>query len=335
MAQAHPLVREWRGAKLEADLLEAVTASVQTIADDDEAQRVAEVMHALALPAASYRGRLIDAGGVRCIAHIDFTDPSGDFPFVKVRCASVPPGSIADWGPISGGIARAFGEFRPRAAPILPPVASAVAGAGLAHRHASSCRARPEHGRAARCRPASTASSCSAPPTSISTRATRLPTSRCSTRGPSCRARLASRRRETLAQCLEQGLLCEVFVDGAWSGLIAARADMLAGVRGLQMVEIVLTQSARGHGLGPAVHQGFARSVAEADPAAVLMGTISPKNAPSLQAALRAGRMEIGRVPLGGPVGRAKARPQILPILQCCGASARVYRRLRQPRILP
>ena len=100
--------------------------------------------------------------------------------------------------------------------------------------------------------------------------------------------------RERLAECLEQGLLCEVFVDGAWSGLIAARRDLIAGVRGLQVVEIVLVESARGQGLGAAVHQRFARLVAEADPAAIVMGTISARNLPSLRTALRAGRLEIG-----------------------------------------
>jgi hypothetical protein len=98
----------------------------------------------------------------------------------------------------------------------------------------------------------------------------------------------------TLAQCLEQGLLYEVLVDGAWSGLIAARADLVAGVRGLQVVEIVLTCAARGQGLGPAVHQRFARAVAAIDPTTVILGTISAKNAPSLRTALKAGRTEIG-----------------------------------------
>jgi hypothetical protein len=65
-------------------------------------------------------------------------------------------------------------------------------------------------------------------------------------------------------------------------------------VRGLQVVEIVLIESARGQRLGPAVHQRFARLVAEADPATILMGTISAKNVPSLRAAQRAGRQEIG-----------------------------------------
>jgi len=108
------------------------------------------------------------------------------------------------------------------------------------------------------------------------------------------RGEVSAESRERLAECLEQGLLWEVFVDGAWAGLIAARHDLVAGVRGLQMVEIVLAKGARGQRLGPAVHQRLARYVAEADPAAVILGTISAKNVPSLRTAKKAGRMEIG-----------------------------------------
>jgi hypothetical protein len=99
---------------------------------------------------------------------------------------------------------------------------------------------------------------------------------------------------ETLVECLQQGLLCEIFVDRAWSGLIAARRDSIAGVCGLQVVEVVLTKHARGQRFGAAVHQGFARSVAATDPEAIMIGTISPKNVPSLRTAIRAGRLEIG-----------------------------------------
>src|SRR5262245_52395458 len=82
VAQQHPLVREWRGEKLEADLREATAAILDIVADDAGAQRVADIMHVLGQPAASYKGRVIAAGGVRCIAHIDFPNPSGDLPFI-------------------------------------------------------------------------------------------------------------------------------------------------------------------------------------------------------------------------------------------------------------
>jgi len=102
------------------------------------------------------------------------------------------------------------------------------------------------------------------------------------------------RIRASLADCLEEGLLFEVFVDGAWSGIIAARRDMIAGVRGVHVVETVLAKAGRGQERGPAVHQRLARSVAASDPAAIIMGTIAAQNAPSLRTARRAGGLEIG-----------------------------------------
>jgi hypothetical protein len=43
-----------------------------------------------------------------------------------------------------------------------------------------------------------------------------------------------------------------------------------------------------------AVHQGLARSVAAIDPATVMLGTISARNAPSLRTALKLGCLQIG-----------------------------------------
>ena len=121
IAQTHPKIREWRGEHFESDMREANAAVLRTITDDAAAQRVAEIMHVLALPAARFKGRVLNVGELRFIAHIDFPNASGDFPFVKVKCANVPPGSIADWHPLAAVIARAFDEFRPRALYVFHP----------------------------------------------------------------------------------------------------------------------------------------------------------------------------------------------------------------------
>jgi hypothetical protein len=283
----------WLGEALENDLREATAASLRTLTDDAEARRIADVMHVLARPAGSYKGRLLDLGGVRCIAHIDFPDPSGGFPFVKIRGASVPLGSIADWRPLREGIAGAFAEFRPRAISIFHPAhLPLLAPAARLYRHllaapAGSMAARPEasglHRIALR-----RAANLDFYPEYEAAYAQML------AERPHLKDEIGVESRRTLAECLEQGLLFEVLVDGAWSGLIAARRDLVAGVRGLQVVEIVLTRPVRGHGLGPAVHQGFAGAVAAIDPATVILGTISARNAPSLRAARKAGRQEIG-----------------------------------------
>jgi len=293
LAQAHPLLRLWRGEALEADLQEEVAAILAMVGDEDGARRVAAIMQVLGLPSSHYRGRVLAPGGARCIAHIDFPDPSGGFPFVKIRCASEPPGSVAGWRPLADGIIGAFAQFRPRAVrffhpshlPLRAPATHphmhllAAPAQSMAERADAPGLARVELRRAA---------GLEFYPQYEAVYAQMLD------RRPHLRGEVGAESQPSLAECLEQGLLSEVFVDGTWSGIFAARRDRVAGVRGLQVVEIVLTQSARGQRLGQAVHQRFARSVAQADPATILMGTISPKNTPSLRTALRAGRMEIG-----------------------------------------
>ena len=73
MAQSHPMVRDWRGGKLEGDLQEAAAAGVRTIGDDAEARRIAEVMHVLGgLPPATRDGSLTPAA---CAASPTSTSP--------------------------------------------------------------------------------------------------------------------------------------------------------------------------------------------------------------------------------------------------------------------
>jgi hypothetical protein len=293
LAQAHPMLRQWRGEALEADLRETTAASVRTLTDEAGAQRVAEIMHVLARPAASYKGQLLELGGVRCIAHIDFPDPSGDFPFVKIREASEPAGAIADWRALAEGIGRAFAGLRPRAVYFYHPAHLPLrAPAARVRMHllaapADSMAARPEAPGFDRVE-LRRAGALAFYPEYEAAYAQMLQ------ERPHLSGVIEVESRETLGDCLEQGLLFEVLVDGAWSGIVAARRDLVAGVRGLQVVEIVLTRAARGQGLGPAVHRRLARSVAAIDPAMVMLGTISAKNAPSLRTALKAGRLEIG-----------------------------------------
>jgi GNAT superfamily N-acetyltransferase len=293
LAQAPPMLRQWRRDGLEADLREAVAETLRTVTDEAGAERVAEIMHGLKLPAASYRGRLLDVGGMRLLAHIDFPNPSGDFPFVKIRRASEPPGSIADRGPLFEGIARAFAQFRPRAIHFFHPlhlplrVPAARVDMHLLAAPAGDIAGRPDAvglGRVA----LRASAGLDFYPQYEAAYAQMLDDR------PALRGEVGPESRESLSECLAQGLLREVFVDDAWSGLIAARRDLIAGVRGLQVVEIVLTRDARGQGLGPAVHQRFARLVAATDLTTILMGTIWAKNTPSLRTALRAGRLEVG-----------------------------------------
>ena len=111
---------------------------------------------------------------------------------------------------------------------------------------------------------------------------------------PALRGAVRTESEDNLADCLAINLLFEIYVDGKWSGVVAADRRTVAGIHGVYMVEIVLEQSARGQGLGPAVHRRLAAAVADVQPTDIILGTISDKNPWSRQTALRAGRLQIG-----------------------------------------
>jgi hypothetical protein len=111
---------------------------------------------------------------------------------------------------------------------------------------------------------------------------------------PQLRGQVRIEPEKSLANCLEQGLLYEILVDGGWAGIVAASRETFAGVTGCYMNEIVLESAVRGQCLGPAVHQHFAKVVAAEHPEGVITGMIASVNVPSLKTAMRAGRIEIG-----------------------------------------
>ncbi len=66
---------------------------------------------------------------------------------------------------------------------------------------------------------------------------------------PQLRGQVRIEPEKSLANCLEQGLLNEIRVDGAWSGIVAASRETFAGVTGGYMNEVVLEAAARALGL--------------------------------------------------------------------------------------
>src|SRR5262249_37795097 len=111
---------------------------------------------------------------------------------------------------------------------------------------------------------------------------------------PQMRGAVRNESEKTMAASHAEGLLYEIYVGGLWAGIVAARHQVIVGVRGAYMVEILLNSMARGQRLGPAVHRGFAANVAAIDPSILIMATIAAVNEPSLKTATRAGRVEIG-----------------------------------------
>ena len=292
LEQMPSFVRAWRGQRLAEDIGEA-TASVVGLLDDDEAARsYADTMSVIGLAPEHFRAKLIDAGGHRFLAQIDFPNTAGDEPFISIFRGSRLPGSF-DTRAVMDAIADRFAIFAPVAAQFFHPshVPMSLPGARIdQHFIAGHVQDMIEHPKAAGFSRVvlSAARDLDFYPRYVDSYEQMF-----SVR-PELRDDVSIETQESLAECLEQKLLFEIAVDGAWAGVVAARHQMLAGIDAIFMVEIVLDQRARGQGLGPAVHQHLAREVALLDPDAIISGTIAPANIPSLKTALRTGRRHVG-----------------------------------------
>jgi hypothetical protein len=292
LEQAHPLMRAWRRDELETDIREATKGLVALIADDDAARRYAETMKVLGRPPEQFKMRSVEIGGHRFLAQIDFPDPSASLPFVAIFGASTPPGAISD-ASVLRQLARAFESFAPRRIRFYQPAHVPIEAPGThidQHFLAGLAREMAE-------RP-------SAP--GLARVTLQLPADlgfypryveaydQMFLARPQLRGVVRIESEKSLAACHAEGLLYEIAVDGRWAGIVAARHQVVVGLRGVYMIEILLDRVARGQGLGPVVHQLLAAKVAAADPSAILTGTIAPANEPSLKTAMRAGRVEIG-----------------------------------------
>ena len=291
LEQAHPLVRGWRCDQLSNDIHEATRGLAALVADDDAARKYGETMKVLGVPPEHYKMRLVEIEEHRFPAQIDFPDRSGASPFATVYRASIPPGAISDLN-VLRRLAEAFALFAPRRLRFYQPAHVPIGTPTQIDQHFLAGLARDMAARPA------------APGLA------RVTLRRCNDLGfyrryvdaynemflarPHLRGEVRIESEESLAASHAEALLYEIAVDGVWAGIVAARRQVIAGVRGTYMIEIVLGAAARGQGLGPAVHQRFAAEVAAAEPSAVLTGTIAAVNVPSLKTATRAGRIEIG-----------------------------------------
>lgn len=103
----------------------------------------------------------------------------------------------------------------------------------------------------------------------------------------------ALQARDELAADLAAGLLFDVLAEDGWIGYVAAAAGSRLGLPGYTVSELILTASARGAGLGPALTTLLARALPGSDDQ-VLVGTIHLDNTGARRAALAAGRIDIG-----------------------------------------
>jgi hypothetical protein len=292
VAQVHPLIRKWGAVANDADLLEAQRELISSLVDESTPTRPAQTTHAFGLPRAP-TSHLLEIGGHRFIATLNFHGPAGDHPIICLSRSTIPPGTIKEWSPLKQRLHSRFGEFKPRNIlffhPSHLPLNAETAGIDD-HLLAAPARCmadRPKARGFERVKLKRSTVLDFYPRYKALYEATYV-------ERPELRGEVRTETEDSLAYCLKEGFLFEIIVDGKWAGVVAAKWRTLVGIRGVFMVEIVLTPEARGQRLGAAVHQILAGTVASAEPAAVIIGTIWTKNYWSRQAALQAGRIEIG-----------------------------------------
>jgi hypothetical protein len=99
--------------------------------------------------------------------------------------------------------------------------------------------------------------------------------------------------REDLRALAARGTLFDVRVDGRWAGLLAAEPGVRGGIRGFIVVELIIDDAHRGHGYGRHLSTLLARALPSNDDL-FLIGTIHRNNTAAYQAALSAGRIDVG-----------------------------------------
>ena len=296
LAQAHPLVRAWAGGALEGTLRDGVERMLDLTSDEAEAQRFHDVMPLPGVPVSSYMPRLVEIDGIRLVASIDSpdADANGVFaPFIFIWRASTPLGSVDNWQSLRRAFAETFVEFRPRSVqffhpahlPLVAPTSEIDDRVLMAPARMMVERPKAEGIERITLR--------------RSDKLDFYPRYEALYRQifeerPNLRSRVRIEPRDSLGECASQGMLFEIEADGVWSGIVAARQQVVAGVRGAFMVEIILSREARGQRLGAAVHQRMAEAILERDSAAIIHGTIWGGNLASRRAAERAGRIDIG-----------------------------------------
>lgn len=103
-------------------------------------------------------------------------------------------------------------------------------------------------------------------------------------------ARLLSE--EDLLETIEAGTMFDVLYRGKWAGYVGALPKPKHGLNAYSVQELILSSACRGRGYGAALTTLLAQALPESG--RVLLGTVHADNRGARQAALQAGRTDIG-----------------------------------------
>ena len=303
--QAHPLVRQCAGERLCDNLLEGIRIDVDRITNSEFAKWHGSGREFFGEPVVRFNNRLLQFDSIRMIVGIRFRNRDNDFPFVAIEQSSVAVGAIEhrDRSALFDAIVADYRAFRPFAVRFHHPSHLPFRSAGTRgdlHVLMAPARTMAERG----------------PPPGIDRiklagsgdlaffdRYIALYEELTAAR-PWMRGVVNTEDRDSLEECCQQGLMFEIIVDDAWSGIVAGRLTTIGGIKGIQVgrdraVKVsarLRTGRRRAEAISPELW--LAR-----DPCAIIWGTVADVQ-PADAAHGGTGRTRrCGRILLGGPAG--------------------------------
>jgi len=287
----HPLTRSWFSPNvIEENLRREIEGDLERLVSDDLAEGFKYHCPIPNTLASDYKNRLLDVDGLSLLAGIRFLGGDLGRPFVGVLYQSTPLLEGAQLTALLRTLKDEFAVFNPKQAHFyrashLPSFLGVQGDKRFLAAPLRELKRRPLPDAFARISLQKAATLDFYPAYSAVYEQLHA-------EQPELKAVTRRESEEDLAAYHEEGTLFEVFVDGAWAGVIAVFRSVDIGLHGYCMGEIVLHKAYRGQMLGAAVQRHLIERLD--DRGEVLYGTIGANNTAALRTAQRVGRIDLG-----------------------------------------